>query len=106
MLTAMKMHLCHTLQQLSQMSVVLNISIRDSSATEASMAQKVSCDNDYSNEIDGATKALSVQCLSAQEVSCDYIEESRYAEPQHHSAKNNSRVIDTDDTVVVDFIDL
>ena len=106
MLTAMKMHLRYTLQQLSQMSIILNTSIRDSGATEASMTQKASCDNDHSNEIGGATKALSVQCLSAQEASCDHIKEPRYAEPQHHSVKNNSRVMDTDDMVIVDLIGL
>ena len=105
-LTAIKMHPHCTVQQLSQMSVVLNISIRDSSATEALMAQEASCDNDYSNEISSTTKASTVQCLSAQEASCDHIKESRYAEPQHYSVKNNSRVIDTDDTVVVDLISL
>ena len=70
------------------------------------MAQEASCDNDYNNEIGGTTKASTVQCLSAQEASCDHIEGPRYAEPQHYSAKNNSRVINTDDTVIVDSIDL
>ena len=106
MLIAMKMHSHCTVQQLSQISVIPDISMRDSGATEASMAQEASCNNNYNNEIDDITKALTVQCLSAQEASCDHIKESRYVEPQHHSAKNNSRVIDTDDTVIIDFIDL
>ena len=47
------------------MSVVPNMSMRDSGTTEASMAQEASCDNDYSNEISGITKASTMQCLSA-----------------------------------------
>ena len=88
------------------MSVILNISMRDSGTTEALMAQEASCDNDYSNEISDITKALTVQHLSAQEVSHNYIEGSRYAEPQHHLIKDNPRIINTDDTVVIDFIGL
>ena len=64
-LTAMKMHSHCTVQQLSQMSVIPDISIRDSGATEALMAQEVSCDNDHNNKIGDAIKASSVQHLSA-----------------------------------------
>ena len=57
-------------------------------------------------EISDATEVHTVQHLSAQEASCYSVRGPRYAEPQHYSAKNNSRIIDTDDTVIIDFIGL
>ena len=102
----MKMHLHHTVQQLLQMSIIPDTSMRDSGATEASMTQEASCDNNHNNEISDATKASSMQHLSAQEASCDHMKGSKYIESQHHSVKNNSRVINTDDMIIIDLIDL
>ena len=50
-------------------------------------------------EISDTTEVHTVQHLSAQEVSCYSVRESRYAEPQQHSIKNSSadtEAIDSD----------
>ena len=41
-------------------------------------------------EISDVTKVYTVQCLSAQEVSCYSVRGPKYAELQQHSIKNSS----------------
>ena len=72
----------------------------ETSAVHHQYAQRVSCV--ISEEIDNVTEAHTVQCLSAQEASQDWVKEFEYVESEQHSIKNsaaNTAAMNISDTV-------
>ena len=82
-------------------------SITETSAVYHLHTQRTSCV--MSEEISDITETYTVQCLSAQKASQDSVRESKYAESQQHSIKNNTAdtaAINISNTVNYALIDL